>query len=69
MLIPKQTSKFSSRMNAQATYLAGTWLMGECEVNECLTDDGTIGKNQGLLVKRCRFLEEAGVSELSVGCG
>jgi len=40
--------------------MAGTWLMGECEVNDVEIDnEGTIGKSQGLLVKRCRFLEES----------
>jgi len=59
ILFSKPFPKFSSRMNAAATYAGGTWLMGECEVNDCETDDGTIGINQGLLVKRCRYLEES----------
>ena len=58
-------------MNAWATYVAGTWLMGECEVNdvEIVNDkDGskTIYKDQGLLVKRCRFLEESGCASVCV---
>jgi len=39
--------------------------MGECEINDCETDDG-IGKNQGLLVKRCRFLEESSCASVCV---
>ena len=53
-------------MNAWATRVGGTWLMGECEVNDVVTDDGTVYKNQGLLVKRCRFLEESGCASV---CG
>lgn len=40
--------------------------MGECEVNDVVMDDGTILKNQGLLVKRCRFLEESGCASICV---
>jgi hypothetical protein len=55
--------KFSSRMNAWATKLAGTWLMGECEIN-----DTAEGERQGLLVKRCRFLEESNCASICVNC-
>jgi len=70
--------KFSARMNSWATRVAGTWLMGECEINDIVllvnrknTDDtneevNEIGKNQGLLVKRCRFLEESGCASVCV---
>ena len=63
---------FSARMNAWATWVAGTWLMGECEVNDVILDDAKnggsvrIAKSQGLLVKRCRFLEEAGCASVCV---
>ena len=53
-------------MNAWATKWAGTWLMGECEINDCEIDGGGIGKKQGLLVKRCRFLEESGCASVCV---
>ena len=59
-------SQFSSRMNAWATWVAGQWLMGECEINDVEVDGGKEGKNQGLLVKRCRFLEEAGCASVCV---
>lgn len=55
-------------MNAWATWVAGQWLMGECEIND-LVDESSgeiIGKNQGLLVKRCRFLEESGCASICV---
>lgn len=57
---------WSARMNAWATMVAGTWLMGECEINDIELEDGTIGKSQGLLVKRCRFLEESGCASVCV---
>eukprot|EP00547_Thalassionema_nitzschioides_P010789 CAMPEP_0194263408 /NCGR_PEP_ID=MMETSP0158-20130606/47042_1 /TAXON_ID=33649 /ORGANISM="Thalassionema nitzschioides, Strain L26-B" /LENGTH=191 /DNA_ID=CAMNT_0039003591 /DNA_START=2231 /DNA_END=2806 /DNA_ORIENTATION=- len=52
--------QFSCRMNAWAALIVGTWLMGECKVNDVEIDGcGTIGRGQGLVVKRCRFLEES----------
>lgn len=53
-------------MNAWATWVAGTWLMGDCEVNDVEVDGGEIAKGQGLLVKRCRFLEESGCASVCV---
>jgi hypothetical protein len=52
-------------MNAWATRVGGTWLMGECEVND-VEIDGVVYKDQGLLVKRCRFLEESGCASVCV---
>jgi hypothetical protein len=57
---------FSCRMNAWATWVAGAWLMGECEINDVTVDGGLVGKKQGLLVKRCRFLEESGCASVCV---
>jgi Beta-carotene isomerase D27-like, C-terminal len=77
-LFSKPFPEFSSRMNAWATMVAGTWLMGECELNDVEIPIGEpiangraavatrTGKNQGLLVKRCRFLEEAGCASVCV---
>ncbi len=57
ILFARPFPEFSMRMNAWATYFAGTWLMGECEVNDCDIDGGGIGENQGLLGKsNCRCL-------------
>jgi hypothetical protein len=53
-------------MNAWATWWAGTWLMGECEINDIIADGREPGPAQGLLVKRCRFLEEAGCASVCV---
>lgn len=59
--------QFSARMNAWATWVAGTWLMGECEVVDCDADAGAgAGAAQGLIVRRCRFLEEAGCASVCV---
>lgn len=40
--------------------------MGETELNDVEIDGGRIGRNQGLLVKRCRFLEESGCASVCV---
>ena len=37
--------------------------MGECEVND-VEINGEFYKDQGLLVKRCRFLEESGCASV-----
>lgn len=66
VLFAKPFPEFSSRMNAWATWVFGTWLMGDCEINDCEIDRGKIGHQQGLLVKRCRFLEESGCASLCV---
>ena len=49
---------FSARMCAWATVVGGTWLMGECEVND-VEEMENGGQFQGVRVKRCRFLEES----------
>jgi hypothetical protein len=66
VLFSKPFPAFSSRMNAWATKVAGTWLMGECEINDVVVDGGEVGEGQGLLVKRCRFLEESGCASICV---
>ena len=40
--------------------------MGECEINDVVKEDGTVLKDHGLLVKRCRFLEESGCASVCV---
>jgi len=65
-MFAKPFPEFSAKMNAWATMVAGVWLMGECEVNDCEIDGGEIGVNQGVLVKRCRFLEESGCASVCV---
>lgn len=55
-----------SRMNAYITKMTTFWLMGESELVDVEVDGGEIGKGQGLLVKRCRYLEEAGCASVCV---
>ncbi|EJK55179.1 hypothetical protein THAOC_25114 [Thalassiosira oceanica] len=56
---------FSARMCAAATTAGGTWLMGECEVND-VEIDGTLARGQGVHVKRCRFLDESSCASICV---
>lgn len=65
VLFAKPFPEFSARMNAWATKLGGTWLMGECEITD-VEVEGKVHKDQGLLVKRCRFLEESGCASICV---
>lgn len=62
VMFSKPLPAFSARMNAYITHLTTYWLMGESELVDVECDGGKIGKGQGLLVKRCRYLEEAGYS-------
>jgi len=56
---------FSARMCAWATVVGGTWLMGECTQNDAPEMENG-GENQGVLVKRCRFLEESQCASICV---
>jgi hypothetical protein len=56
----------SCRLNAFATWATCQWLMGECEVNAVEVDGGAMAPGQGVLVKRCRYLEEAGCAAVCV---
>jgi len=56
---------FSAKMCAWATTVGGTWLMGECAVND-VPEMENGGKNQGVLVERCRFLEESQCASICV---
>lgn len=69
----KPFPEFSAKMCAWATVVGGTWLMGECTVNDIpeIIDGnggggGEDGTNQGVLVKRCRFLEESQCASICV---
>jgi hypothetical protein len=72
LLFSRPFPAFAARMNARATATAGVWLMGECHVNDVpLSFDQrgeprTMGKDQGVLVTRCRFLEESGCASVCV---
>lgn len=58
---------FSARMCAWATVVGGTWLMGECTVNDIpITMDNDGGTWQGVLVQRCKFLEESQCASICV---
>mmetsp|Transcript_3521 Transcript_3521/g.4953 ORF Transcript_3521/g.4953 Transcript_3521/m.4953 type:complete len:289 (+) Transcript_3521:101-967(+) len=66
-LFSQNIPNISCRMNAWVTLLTCGWLMGpEMELNDVEMEDGTILRDQGLLVKRCRFLEESGCASVCV---
>jgi len=51
---------FSAWMNAWVTKFATQWLMGESQVVDITMGDGSEGKQLGLKIEKCRFLEESG---------
>ena len=64
---------FSANMCAYATVAFGTWLMGECDVNDVppsttttTTSDATVGVGKGVLVQRCRFLQESQCASICI---
>ncbi|KXZ56875.1 hypothetical protein GPECTOR_1g79 [Gonium pectorale] len=42
------------------------WLMGPCKVNDVEIDGGAVGKGHGVLVERCRYLEQAGCASVCI---
>jgi Beta-carotene isomerase D27-like, C-terminal len=60
---------FSAQLNARVTAVLGVWLMGECIVNDIVREndeDASMGRRQGVLVIRCRFLEESQCASVCV---
>jgi Beta-carotene isomerase D27-like, C-terminal len=67
ILFSRPFPTFSAQLNARVTAVLGVWLMGECTVNDIvLDDDDSIGRPQGVLVTRCRFLEESQCASVCV---
>jgi hypothetical protein len=65
-MFSKPLPEFSCRLNALATWATCQWLMGECEVNDVEVDGAKIGTGHGVLVKRCRYLEDAGCASVCI---
>lgn len=61
----KPFPEFSAKMCAWATCVGGTWLMGESSVNN-IPNMEIGGENMGVLVQRCRFLEESQCASICV---
>jgi len=75
VLFARPFPAFSSKLNAWVTWWAGQWLMGPCtlqSIDVASLTPGTErlavgdGRCQELLVRRCRFLEEAGCASVCV---
>ena len=66
VMFSKPLPEFSCRMNAWVTLIASQWLMGHSEINDVEIDGGRVGIAHGLLVKRCRYLEESGCASVCV---
>ena len=66
VMFARPLTGISSKLNAWATWLTCQWLMGPCEVNDVPLADGATGAGQGVLVARCRYLEEAGCAAVCI---
>lgn len=58
--------EFSCQLNAWVTALTCQWLMGPSKVNDVELPDGTTAKSQGVLVERCRYLEQSGCASICI---
>ena len=56
----------SCRLNAWVTALTCQWLMGPSKVNDVELADGTLGRAQGVLIERCRYLEQSGCASICI---
>ena len=65
-MFAKPFPRLSYTLNAVATYATCQWLMGPLEINDVEMDDGQVGTNNGVLVHRCRYLEESGCVSVCV---
>ena len=50
--------RFSAWMNSWVTHFCTHWLMGNSTIFDIYLPNGSIGKEQGLLITKCRFFEE-----------
>lgn len=66
VMFAKPFPAWSNWLNAWVTMLTCQWLMGPSKVNDVEMDDGTIAKDSGVLVERCRYLEEAGCASICI---
>lgn len=66
LMFSRPFPELSYKLNAWATWLTCQWLMGPCEINDVEVDGGLVGTAQGVLVKRCRYLEEAGCASICI---
>ncbi|CAM9994255.1 unnamed protein product [Discosporangium mesarthrocarpum] len=64
VMFSKPFPEFSSRLNAWVTLVASQWLMGASKINDVEIDGGKTGVGHGLLVERCRFLEQSGCASV-----
>lgn len=56
----------AAKLNAWVTAITCQWLMGPCQVNDVELPNGEIRPKQGVLVERCRYLEEAGCASICI---
>ena len=62
---------FAAKLNAWATAAMGQWLMGPCDLGDLEAEVAALsevgdGRQQQVLVRRCRFLEEAACASICV---
>jgi hypothetical protein len=61
---------FSAKLNAWITKITCAWLMGPMEMKDVpaeeLLQGWGDGSNQGIVIERCRFLEESGCASVCI---
>jgi len=66
VLVSWPFAKASAQINALGVMMTCQWLLGSSEVVDVEIDGGGIGKAHGLLIKRCRYLEESGCASVCI---
>lgn len=65
-MFSRPVPQLACQLNAWVTTLTCQWLMGPCKINDLELADGTVRPRQGVLVERCRYLEEAGCASICI---
>ena len=60
VMFAKPFPTFSAWMNSWVTKWTTRWLMGPAEIRDLERKDGSVGKDQLLVIEKCRFLESTG---------
>ena len=66
ILFAKPFPDFSLWMNSWVTLFTTNWLMGPASIQDLKRDDGKVGKDQLLLIEKCRFLESTGCARTCI---
>lgn len=65
-MFSRPVPQVAAQLNAWVTALTCQWLMGPTKINDIELEDGQVFRRQGVLVERCRYLEESGCASICI---